>query len=114
MLTASHIEPWDKQQTWMRFVPAYNDGNEPLGSSYVSKWRGVDFTGETGPRENDYVVCLLQERLGDALGYMGAVSFGKTVQYQNDFYTSVGYPGDIDDAQVADRRDVDLHQRRVW
>jgi hypothetical protein len=41
LLTASHTVPWGQPGWWMRFVPAYEFGNEPYGSSYVSDARGL-------------------------------------------------------------------------
>lgn len=69
LLTASHCAPWNTSGTggitgwWMRFVPSYNNGTEPLGSSYISDFRGVENTDDvTGL---DYVICRLYKPLGD-------------------------------------------------
>src|SRR2546421_12178049 len=35
VLTSSHTIPWEHSEYWIRFVPGYNNGTEPSGSSHV-------------------------------------------------------------------------------
>lgn len=98
LLTASHAAPWGIESWWMRFVPAYRQGNEPFGSSYVESYRGVrnqdDVTGL------DYVICKLYTRLGDTTGWMGSHGSSGDGFYMDGTWTSVGYPGDSMNGQV--------------
>jgi V8-like Glu-specific endopeptidase len=96
MLTASHVAPWDKDGGWMLFVPAYTDGSEPFGSSYVLNWYGIqNFDTVEG---HDYVICNLQTPLGNQCGWFGSYWWGDAADYENKTWTSVGYPGNVDNA----------------
>jgi V8-like Glu-specific endopeptidase len=92
MLTASHIAPWDSSPWSMEFVPGFRSGTRPpFGSSFVSEFRGYRVpAGEaTG---YDYIVCRLFRPLGQAIGWMGSVSFGNEDDYYRRRYNSTGYP----------------------
>ena len=93
MLTASHCFPWGfGSGRWMRFTPAFSNGNTPYGGSYVSRCRGVvniwDVTGI------DYIVCHLCEPLGEIAGWMGTHWWQRPENYTTKRWTSSGYPGD--------------------
>ncbi|KAI4212176.1 MAG: hypothetical protein LQ351_005045 [Letrouitia transgressa] len=92
LLTAGHVAPWGLPGWWMRFVPAYNNGSEPFGSSYVETYRGYHQDGEVNGL--DYVICKLYTLLGNSVGWMGARSFGNDDDYYNGSWTSVGYPAE--------------------
>ncbi len=77
----------------MRFVPAYFDGTEPFGHSYIEAYRGVE--NEDDVTGLDYVICKLYTPLGNSVGWMGSQSFGDDDNYYNGNWTSVGYPGDF-------------------
>jgi hypothetical protein len=105
MLTASHVAPWELVSAgdWvMRFDPGY-DHNPRLGvgSAWVAGWYGTidqpDDPGEIFGR--DYVVCGLYEPLGDKVGWLPVTSM-KESRYDDFTYTSVGYPGAVQDGQV--------------
>jgi hypothetical protein len=98
ILTASHVAPWDKPGWWMRFVPAYDNGAEPFGSSYVSQFWGYKNTDNVVG--DDYVVCHLYNPLGRTVGWMGSQSYGNNNDYKARQWTSVGYPGDSLNGQV--------------
>lgn len=89
MLTSSNIAPWGEAGWWMRFVPAYNDGEEPFGSSYVQEFFG--FT-ETPERGDDFVVCKLFEPLGKKCGWMGTQGWCEDKHYTKHYWNSLGYP----------------------
>ena len=95
MLTASHVAPWGARPWWMRFVPAFKDGLEPFGSSYVSEYFGITSSDD----DSDYVICRLYDPIGDACGWMG--SWGSTDDdfYEDRAWDSVGYPGDFANGQ---------------
>ena len=65
--------------------------NELLGVKNTS-----DITGR------DYVICQLDNPLGDASGALGAHSFGNDDDYRNYFWNSVGYPGSFQNAMEPD------------
>ena len=91
LLTASHAMPWDTDDSSVRFVPGYRNGNDPrFGHAYVDAWRGVpnqdDVTGL------DYVICKLNWRIGERTGWMGSEWHSDENWYYNDPWISVGYP----------------------
>ncbi|KAJ5111755.1 hypothetical protein NUU61_001385 [Penicillium alfredii] len=98
ILTASHVAPWGKPGWWMRFVPAYDEGVERFGSSYISEFRGVKNTNNV--EGLDYVVCLLYDPLGGTCGWMGSQWWGNDSEYERRRWISVGYPGNSLNAQV--------------
>ncbi|KAJ9355375.1 hypothetical protein DTO027B9_4132 [Paecilomyces variotii] len=114
ILTASHCYPWGyRSGRWMRFIPAYTNGSEPYGGSYVTKCRGVKNTfNVTGI---DYIVCQLCDPLGDKAGWMGTQWWDDSGEYMKRSWRSSGYPSDSfrGRAQMLvssiNLTDVDLH-----
>jgi hypothetical protein len=95
MMTASHMVPWEESAGfwWMRFAPGFREG-EPNGSSFVTRVRGIrnpdaDFEASG----YDYVICQLQQPMGEHLGWMGTQCFGDEDAYTSARWISVGYPG---------------------
>ena len=72
----------------MRFVPAYHEGKEPFGSSYVKDVRG--YTSATSAAD-DYVVCKLYNPLGDKCGWMHAEGWGANPNYTGSLWHMSGY-----------------------
>lgn len=103
MLTAGHVAPFGRapRDWWMKFIPCYDYGREPLGSSFVESFHG--FRGEIGDVDGDeMVVCKLYQSLGDATGWMGRYAWPNDhKQYEKQNCTSVGYPGIISRGQIA-------------
>jgi V8-like Glu-specific endopeptidase len=99
IVTAGHMVPWGDSSWWMRFVPAYYDGDSLHGAgvqSYVSDARGYDTSGDvTG---YDWAVCRLYTPLGNALGYFGFNGYSSSWNH-NPFWSIIGYPGAIASAQ---------------
>lgn len=93
ILTASHCFPWGfGPGRWMRFVPAYSNGTEPYGGSYVSQCRGVKNTfNVTGI---DYIICHLCDPLGEVAGWMGTQWWSEPEDYIGRPWRSSGYPAD--------------------
>jgi V8-like Glu-specific endopeptidase len=107
LLTVSHVIDWTAPPgfaaDWVRFTPAYFDGPGPFGEAYGSHiyWyvqeNGDGFiTGNEGLF--DYVVVVLDRRLGEQTGWMGARG------YDDDWdrlaaWSHVGYPGDLNSGQ---------------
>jgi V8-like Glu-specific endopeptidase len=89
VLTASNIAPWGEAGWWMRFVPAYREGEEPFGSSYVQDIFGFKETPERG---DDFVVCKLFEPIGKKCGWMGTQGWIEDKPYVKHYWDSLGYP----------------------
>jgi hypothetical protein len=98
LLTASHVVGWTNNDAgWLLFQPDYYD-TDVFPSSYsqiVYSYEHVigSPSGEYSVAE-DYVVCVLADRLGDQLGWLG------TTTYSDDwdggsYFNHVGYPDDI-------------------
>lgn len=97
LLTASHVIGWTSTDAgWLHFQPDYNNG-DVFPSSYGATVYSYEKIGEPGGEYDvaeDYVVVVLQDRLGDQLGWLG------TATYDDDwdgtsYWSHVGYPGDI-------------------
>jgi hypothetical protein len=103
MLTAGHVAPIGRRpgDWWMKFIPCYDYGAEPLGSSFVESYYG--YRGEPNDVQgDDMVVCKLYAPLGDATGWMGRYAWPNSHgQYKRHACTSVGYPGAISGGQIA-------------
>jgi V8-like Glu-specific endopeptidase len=94
--TPSEREPWVAQ--WLSFTPSYFDGDEPFGTAGSTHiyWqhqvtgRTIDDTEE----QFDYVVVVLDRRIGDITGWMGSRSY--TDDWDGGTYWShIGYPTDL-------------------
>jgi V8-like Glu-specific endopeptidase len=81
LLTVSRIIDWSAPAgfaaDWVRFTPSYFDGNAPFGESYgIHIYWYLQEDGDgfiTGNEGNfGYVVVVLDRRLGDTTGWMGA------------------------------------------
>jgi V8-like Glu-specific endopeptidase len=99
LLTASHVIGWTGADAgWLLFQPDYYNG-DVFPSSYMEtvfyyEQNTPNSMGEYSVAE-DYVVCILQDRLGEQLGGW----FG-TVEYDGDwdgdnYWSHVGYPDDV-------------------
>jgi V8-like Glu-specific endopeptidase len=107
MLTVSHVIDWTAPDgfaaDWVRFTPSSFDGNAPFGEAYGTniywyvKEDGDGFiTGNEG--NFDYAVVVLDRRLGDTTGWMGARG------YDDDWdnlaaWSHMGYPADLNSGQ---------------
>ncbi len=99
LLTVSHIVQWNSNSTgWISFTPASFDGAAPFGTAWGTRvYYRVKVTGPTINRnegQHDYVVVVLDRRIGDICGWMGTKSW--TDSWDNDpYWAHVGYPGDL-------------------
>lgn len=107
LLTVSHVIDWSAPPgfaaDWVRFTPSYFDGNAPFGESYgvhiywyVQEDGDGFITGNEG--DFDYVVVVLDRRLGETTGWMGARG------YNDDWdslaaWSHMGYPSDLNSGQ---------------
>lgn len=103
MVTASHVMPWDYSGNCsIRFIPAFTPDREPpqgvppFGETWVAEWRGYRHDGFWAvafqPDAKDYVICRLDDPIGDVCGWMGTRSFSDHEKYLRRGYMSAGYP----------------------
>jgi V8-like Glu-specific endopeptidase len=78
MMTASHVIDWGPDNTagWVKFTPLVFDTSEPFGFAYATRiywWLQADASDQIQSVEAafDYVVCVLDQPLGDLTGWMG-------------------------------------------
>jgi V8-like Glu-specific endopeptidase len=107
LLTVSHVIDWTAPAgyaaDWVRFTPSYFDGGAPFGEAYGSHiyWYvqedGDGFiSGVEG--DFDYVVVVLDRRLGETTGWMGARGYDDA--WDNlDVWSHMGYPVDLNSGQ---------------
>jgi V8-like Glu-specific endopeptidase len=107
LLTVSHVIDWTAPAgfaaDWVRFTPSAFDGDAPFGEAYGShiywyvKEDGDGFiSGNEG--NFDYVVVVLDRRLGETTGWMGARGYDD--DWDNlDVWSHMGYPADLNSGQ---------------
>jgi V8-like Glu-specific endopeptidase len=101
VLTASHVVNWtggdDGGVGWLTFTPGYCDGSGPWGEIAATKviyWLQAPESMTDEQTAFDYVVLVMEERIGDIVGYPGFRTYdddwngGRYWQY-------VGYPGEL-------------------
>ena len=100
MLTAGHLIDWGADggdAGWVRFRPSYAQGTAPFGEAWATQivyWRENDAWLTDDETAFDYVVCVLDRPMGDAVGYPGYRTYlnrwnGGT------YWQNLGYPTDI-------------------
>ena len=101
MMTASHVVNWGLNNTagWMRFTPLRFDDSEPFGRAGVTRiyWWNQANAGDGIDEDEcafDYVVCILDRRLGDTVGWMGSRGYS-TSWNGGAYWAHVGYPSDL-------------------
>jgi V8-like Glu-specific endopeptidase len=107
LLTVSHVIDWTTPAgfaaDWVRFTPSSFDGGAPFGETYgvhiywYVKEDGDGFiSGNEG--DFDYVVVVLDRRLGETTGWMGARGYND--DWDNlDVWSHMGYPTDLNSGQ---------------
>jgi V8-like Glu-specific endopeptidase len=107
LLTVSHIIDWDVPAPfaagWVKFTPSYFDGSEPFGHAFSTNiyWRlkeDGDNTISTEEAKGDFVVVVLESRIGETTGWMGARSYTDSWDGLN-VWSHMGYPGDLNSGQ---------------
>lgn len=108
LLCAGHTVPWNGGS--MQFIPAWNAGDEPLGSAWCTEAHGYNVPV---PSANDLAICKLATQLGTTTtGWVGALAFPNDSGYvdlspdainlvgynfgvSNNYLTEIGYPVDF-------------------
>ena len=101
LLTANHCIQWNADGTagWVRFRPAYYNGSTPFGEAWATRvihWtRATPADGLTDQETAfDYVVCVLDTRMGDVVGYPGYRTYDDDWN-GGDYWQHMGYPVDL-------------------
>lgn len=101
VLTASHVINWtggdDGRVGWVTFTPAYFDGRGPWGeiaATRVIYWLQAPGTLSDDQTAFDYVVLLMEERIGDVVGYPGFRTYADSWN-GGKFWQYIGYPGEL-------------------
>jgi V8-like Glu-specific endopeptidase len=101
LLTANHCIQWNSDNTagWVRFRPGYYNGSAPLGEAWAStviSWTKVTPGDGLADEETafDYVVCVLDTRIGDILGYPGYRVYSSDWN-GGTYWQHMGYPSDL-------------------
>jgi V8-like Glu-specific endopeptidase len=137
LLTCSHAIGWNSNPDpyvcgWIKFMPSYFDGSTPFGTAWGThiywqeKVTPPTISGTEG--RNDYVVVVLDRRMGDLTGWMGSRTYDDSWDGGN-YWSHIGYPSDIsggtrptfqggfsldgDDTQPATNQQI-YHQADVW
>lgn len=107
MLTVSHGIDWTAPPgfaaDWVRFTASYYDGGAPFGEAFgihVYWYLQEDGDGLISGSEGDYdyAVVVLDRRLGDLTGWMGARGYDDDWDTL-DVWSHMGYPGDLNSGQ---------------
>jgi V8-like Glu-specific endopeptidase len=134
LLTCNHAIQWNADNTagWVKFTPAYFDGSAPFGNAWGTRvyWEDVKVVGPSVDRnegQHDYVAVVLDRRIGDLTGWMGARSWSDDWDGES-YWRHIGYPGDLGGQRPSYQRDISLdgsfwdrevhtrifHQGDVW
>jgi len=101
LLTANHCIQWNSDGTagWVRFRPSYYNGSAPFGEAWAIQviwW--MQTNGGNGLTDNetafDYVVCVLDTRMGDVVGYPGYRIYSDSWNGDS-YWQHMGYPSDL-------------------
>jgi V8-like Glu-specific endopeptidase len=103
LLTVSHVIDWNAPAgfaaNWVRFTPSYFDGDGPFGvtfGTHIYWYLKEDGDGFISGDESlfDYVVVVLDDRIGERTGWMGARGYDD--DWDNlDVWSHMGYPSDL-------------------
>ena len=100
MLMSAHGIQWLEGMTGsVRFDPAYERGPGPYGTAFATR---VIFWLSNVPAKGlslheqafDYVVCVLDSRIGDIVGYPGFITYENRWN-GGEFWQTMGYPNDL-------------------
>jgi V8-like Glu-specific endopeptidase len=103
LLTCSHAVQWINPPNpyvagWIKFTPSYFDGSAPFGVAWGTHiyWQqqvsGPTIDGTEA--RNDYVLVVLDRRMGNLTGWMGSRTYSDSWDGGN-YWSHIGYPGDL-------------------
>jgi hypothetical protein len=106
LLTSSRIVGWhaDGPTDWLVFTPSYYAGTAPFGSAYsveIFSWRQLEYLTYDSRLDliaNDYVVVVLDTRIGEATGWLGSAVYNTAWNNQR-LWDFVGYSNDFSSGQ---------------
>lgn len=105
--TPSGGESWGSA----RFQPDYWEGSERLGGAWVTtiffypnNWDNLDQCSSCW-MQDDWVIMLLDTRLGDSLGYLGVKPIDLSTQLNKAMFFNFGYPYDIGGGEHSYRQE---------
>ena len=96
VLTASHVVDWSQsngQIGWLRFEPDFNNGDVFAPSMATITYSYEQIGNPQGEYDvaEDYVVCVMDRRIGDELGWLGTKTYDDSWD-GGGFWAHVGYP----------------------
>ena len=100
VLTVSHAMVWNSDGTagWVKFTPSYFNGSAPFGIAWgVLVYFEVKVVGpgiDNNEGRHDYVVVVLDRRMGDLTGWMGSRTYSDSWD-GGTYWSHIGYPGDL-------------------
>lgn len=100
VLTASHCVNWDGNggAGWISFSPSYYDGHRPWGEIWATSviyWNQAPGSLTDQETAFDYVVLVMEDRIGDVIGYPGYRSYHNSWN-GGSFWQYIGYPGELE------------------
>ncbi len=107
--TAKHCAPLDGQGVSVRFMPSFHDG-ETTSGAYVTTIIHLPGYSVNKPNagpcdiKEDWAIFILDSRLGDQRGYLGARLIESSL-INNPTFLHLGYPGDLANGQRPYRQD---------
>jgi V8-like Glu-specific endopeptidase len=104
MLTASHCIGWnDPGGPSVSFTPMYSSGAQPFGQAFGIHgyyYREIpSYPQDQLDVSEDYVVVVLDQRIGDSIGWMGTRTYS-TDWDDAPYWFNIGYPVDLGGTQI--------------
>jgi V8-like Glu-specific endopeptidase len=100
VLTASHVVNWtggsDGGVAWLTFTPGYFDGRGPWGeiaATRVIYWEQAPELLTDRQTAFDYVVLVMEERIGEIVGYPGFRTYHNNWN-DGSYWQFIGYAGE--------------------
>ena len=99
ILTASHVIDWtltNGKFGWVRFEADYNNGDvfQPSFAEVTYYYEQLSSVNGEYDVAEDYVVCVMDRRIGDELGWLGSKTYDDGWD-GGGYWNHVGYPDDI-------------------
>lgn len=101
VLTASHVVSWTGGSggsvAWLNFTPGYFDGSGPWGAIAATRviyWEKAPGSLTDQQTAFDYVVLVMEDRIGDIVGYPGYRTYDSGWN-GGKYWQSIGYPGEL-------------------